>query len=251
MSVPFSLLSGRRYSRDNALDRTYATFNANRNSNGQNSWQSGIGGTLLEGRNLSYSVNQGHSSTNGYSGNASANWQAAYGTLGVGYNYDRDQHDYNWQLSGGVVGHADGITLSQPLGDTNVLVKAPGAQGVRIENQTGVQTDWRGYAVMPYATVYRYNRVALDTNSMNNNTDVENNVSSVVPTQGALVRAAFDTRIGVRALITAKYAGKSVPFGSVVRENTSGVTSMVGEDGQIYLSGLPLKGELLIQWGKR
>ncbi|MEY8784339.1 FimD/PapC C-terminal domain-containing protein [Citrobacter freundii] len=85
---------------------------------------------------------------------------------------------------------------------------------------------------------------------MNNNTDVENNVSSVVPTQGALVRAAFDTRIGVRALITAKHAGKPVPFGSIVRENTSGVTSMVGEDGQIYLSGLPLKGELLIQWGK-
>ena len=85
---------------------------------------------------------------------------------------------------------------------------------------------------------------------MNNNTDVENNVSSVVPTQGALVRAAFDTRIGVRALMTAKLAGKPVPFGSVVRETISGVTSMVGEDGQIYLSGLPLKGELLIQWGE-
>lgn len=28
------------------------------------------------------------------------------------------------------------------------------------------------------------------------------NISSVVPTQGALVRANFDTRIGVRALIT-------------------------------------------------
>lgn len=250
MSVPFSVLTGRRYSRDNALDRTYATFNGSRNSDGQNSWQTGVGGTLLEGRNLSYSVNQGHSSTNGYSGSASANWQAAYGTLGVGYNYDRDQHDYNWQLSGGMVGHADGITLSQPLGDTNVLIKAPGAEGVHIENQTGVQTDWRGYAVMPYATVYRYNRVALDTNSMNNHTDVENNVSSVVPTQGALVRAAFETRIGVRAMITVKQGDRPVPFGSVVRETASGVTSMVGDDGQIYLSGLPLSGDLLIQWGE-
>ena len=45
--------------------------------------------------------------------------------------------------------------------------------------------------------VYRYNRVALDTNTMSNNTDIENNVSSVVPTKGALVRASFDTRIGV------------------------------------------------------
>ncbi len=53
---------------------------------------------------------------------------------------------------------------------------------------------------MLYATVYRYNRIALDTNTMGNSIDVEKNISSVVPTQGALVRANFDTRIGVRAL---------------------------------------------------
>ncbi len=141
------------------------------------------------------------------------------------------------------------MTFSQPLGDTNVLIKAPGASGVSVENQTGVKTDWRGYAVMPYATVYRYNRVALDTNTMSNNTDIENNVSSVVPTKGALVRASFDTRIGVRALLTVTRGNQPVPFGAVVRETQSGVTSMVGDDGQIYLSGLPLEGELLIQWG--
>ncbi len=109
------------------------------------------------------------------------------------------------------------------------MIKAPGAGGVRIENQTGILTDWRGYAVMPYATVYRYNRIALDTNTMGNSIDVEKNISSVVPTQGALVRANFDTRIGVRALIT--------------------VTQGVGDDGQVYLSGAPLSGELLVQWG--
>lgn len=44
--------------RENALDRAYASFNANRNSNGQNSWLAGVGGTLLEGHNLSYHVSQ-------------------------------------------------------------------------------------------------------------------------------------------------------------------------------------------------
>ena len=249
LSVPFSTLLGHGYSRDTALDRAYATMATSRSSDGKNSWQSGVGGTLLEGRNLNYSVTQGHTSTNGYSGSATANWQATYGTLGLGYNYDRSQHDFNWQASGGVVGHADGMTFSQPLGDTNVLIKAPGASGVSIENQTGVKTDWRGYAVMPYATFYRYNRVALDTNTMDNHTDIENNVSSVVPTEGALVRAAFDARVGVRAIITVKRGDRPVPFGSVVREVQSGVTSMAGDDGQIYLSGLPLKGNLLIQWG--
>ncbi|MBW6054686.1 hypothetical protein HTZ85_05700 [Escherichia coli] len=45
-------LTKRRYTRENALDRAYASFNANRNSNGQNSWLAGVGGTLLEGHNL-------------------------------------------------------------------------------------------------------------------------------------------------------------------------------------------------------
>ncbi len=64
------------------------------------------------------------------------------------------------------------------------------------------------------------------------------------------MRATFDTRIGVRALITVRRGAQPVPFGAIVREATSGVTSMVGDDGQIYLSGLPLSGELLIQWGE-
>ncbi len=84
VSVPFNVLTKRRYTRENALDRAYASFNANRNSNGQNSWLAGVGGTLLEGHNLSYHVSQGDTSNNGYTGSATANWQAAYGTLGAG-----------------------------------------------------------------------------------------------------------------------------------------------------------------------
>ncbi len=48
---------------------------------------------------------------------------------------------------------------------------------------------------MPYATVYRYNRVALDTNTMDNHTDVEGNVAWR-SADGALVRARADRRKG-------------------------------------------------------
>lgn len=249
LSVPFSALMGRRASGNSPLERAYATVSASQAENGKNSVQAGIGGTLLEGRNLNYSVTQGRSGNSGYGGSASANWQSAVGTFGMGYHYGRDRHETNWHMSGGVVVHADGVTFSQPLGTTNVLIKAPGAKAVRVENQTGVKTDWRGYTVMPYATVYRYNRIALDPNSMDDHTEVEHNVSNVVPTEGAMVRATFDARIGVRAMITVSQSERPVPFGAVVREETSGVTSMVGDDGQIYLSGLPLEGRLLIVWG--
>ncbi|OON40605.1 fimbrial protein [Izhakiella australiensis] len=246
LSMPISLLVG---SRSSLANRSYATFNANHDGGGS-SWQSGIGGTLLADNNLSYNLAGGDNSAHRGSGSLSANWQSTYGNLSGGYNYARDFSQLNWQLSGGIVGHADGITFSQPLGDTNVLIRAPGAAGVKVENQTGVRTDWRGYTVLPYATVYRYNRIALDTNTLGDHTDIENNVMRVVPVQGALVRASFNTRIGVRALITLRHQGKAVPFGADVKEMNSGIQSMVGADGQAYLSGLPFKGRLEVTWGK-
>lgn len=73
-----------------------------------------------------------------------------------------------------------------------------------------------GYAVLPYATDYRENRVALDTNTLADNVDIENTVVSVVPTHGAVVRADYKTRVGVKVLMTLMRNGKAVPFGSVV-----------------------------------
>lgn len=146
--------------------------------------------------------------------------------------------------------HRNGVTLSQPLGDTNILVKAPGAAGVALENTTGVKTDWRGYAVVPYATTYRQNRVALDTNSMGQNVDIDDAVVNVVPTQGAMVRAEFNAHIGARVLMTLNHLNKPVPFGSTVTVNDSQQSSLVGDDGQVYLSGLPPSGTLVVQWGE-
>ncbi|XPE25184.1 fimbria/pilus outer membrane usher protein [Shigella sonnei] len=54
---------------------------------------------------------------------------------------------------------ANGVTLGQPLNDTVVLVKAPGAKMQKSKTDGG-RTNSRGYAVLPYATEYRENRVA-------------------------------------------------------------------------------------------
>ncbi|HBC7472199.1 TPA: fimbria/pilus outer membrane usher protein, partial [Klebsiella oxytoca] len=102
-----------------------------------------------------------------------------------------------------------------------VLIKAPGADNVRVENQTGVQTDWRGYAVLPYATEYRENRVALDTNSLADNVDLDDAVASVVPTHGAIVRAEFKAHVGLKLLMSLIYNGKPVPFGALVTSDDS------------------------------
>lgn len=65
-----------------------------------------------------------------------------------------------------------------------MLIAAPGAENTRVANSTGLKTDWRGYTVVPYATSYRENRIALDAASLKRNVDLENAVVNVVPTKG-------------------------------------------------------------------
>ncbi|MCG8710755.1 fimbrial biogenesis usher protein [Brenneria sp. 4F2] len=235
----------------NASNSTYATYNATTDNHHRTVHQAGVSGTLLEDNNLNYSVRQGYGNKNvGYSGGADLNYQGAYGNSNIGYNYYRNYHQVNYGVNGGIVAHADGVTLSQPLGDTNVLIKAPGAKDVKLLNTTGIHTDWRGYAVIPYASVYRANRIALDINSLKTNTEIDNGIVSVVPTRGALVRADFHAHVGGRALITLLQPdGKSVPFGAQVKRTDSDYTSIVGDNGQVFLSGLPNKGSLKVEWG--
>lgn len=230
----------------------YATWSMSTDKHGNTTQNAGLNGTLLADNNLSYSVQQGYQNHgSGASGTASVEYDGAYGNANVGYNYSSngDYQQVNYGLSGGVVAHRNGITLSQPLGDTNVLIAAPGASDVSVEDQPGIHTDWRGYAVVPYATTYRQNRMALDTNSLGDRMDIDDAVANVVPTQGALVRATFKARIGERALLTLMHHGKPVPFGAVVTRSDGGGDTIVGDSGETYLSGLSEQGSLTAQWG--
>lgn len=234
-----------------AANTLNASYNMSTDRHGKTSQTAGVNGTLLAENNLSYNVQESYGNHGtGDSGNASLSYQGTYGNLKAGYNYSDGYHQRNYGMSGGVVVHRNGVTLSQPLGDTNILVKAPGAAGIALENTTGIKTDWRGYAVVPYATTYRQNRVALDTNSMGQNVDIDDAVVNVVPTQGAMVRAEFNAHIGARVLMTLNHSHKPVPFGSTVTVNDSQQSSLVGDDGQVYLSGLPQSGTLTVQWGQ-
>ena len=231
----------------------YATYGMSANKHGETSQNAGINGTLLAENNLNYSVQEGYASQGaGSQGSASLEYDAAYGNASLGYNYsdNGDYREVTYGLSGGVVAHRNGITLSQPLGDTNVLIAVPGAADVSVENEPGIHTDGRGYAVVPYASAYHLNRMALDINSLSDAMDIDDAVTSVVPTHGAIVRATFNARLGARALVTLRYHGKPVPFGAMVSRDDNGSDTIVGEEGETYLSGLSQKGVLKAQWGE-
>lgn len=245
LSVPIDLSYG-----DNHEHATWMTYSVNRDSNGTINNQAGLSGTALDENNLNWSVSQGYGQHQGSNGDVSLDYKGTYGNISAGYGYSNDYRQLRYGASGGLVLTGKGLIIGQPLGTTNILIAAPGAAGVPVENQNGVNTDWRGYTVIPYARVYRKNRVALDISHLADNVDIDDAVVEVIPTRGALVRADFTTHRGVRALVTLQHNGKPVPFGSIVTANEGRSVGMVGDDGQVYLSGLPQKGNIKASWGK-
>ncbi|MDP1108609.1 fimbria/pilus outer membrane usher protein, partial [Klebsiella pneumoniae] len=89
--------------------------------------------------------------------------------------------------------HENGITLSHSLGETIGLVKAPGAEGICVNNYAGISTDSRGYAVVPYLTPYRSNDISLNSKTLRDDTDITYMTNKDVPTRGAIGRAEYKT----------------------------------------------------------
>lgn len=235
------------------LPNSYVSYNLNTSRNGDTTNNIGLNGTALENNNLNYGISQAYTSQGqGASGNANADYKGGYGEVRAGYSYDHNQQRLDYGLEGGIILHENGLTLSQPLGETVALVKAPGAGDVDITNNTGVKTDWRGYGVVPYVTAYRRNQVSLDTTTLPDDVDITITSQTVIPTRGAVVRADFNPNIGQRVLMTLLMQGETpVPFGATVShadsENDNG--SIVGDSGQVYLTGMAERGVLNVKWG--
>lgn len=119
---------------DRWMHNTRATYNLNNTKDGTTQ-NIGLNGTALKEDNLNWNIQEGLSSTgSGNSTSINADYKATYGEVSAGVSQDKYQQTLNVGLQGGVVAHANGITLSQPLGDTIALVKAPGTHGTHITN---------------------------------------------------------------------------------------------------------------------
>ncbi len=153
-----------------------------------------------------------------------------------------------------MVAHAGGLTLSRFLGESSALVETPGVSDVTVRGQTNVTTDAAGYAVVPYVRPYHRNSLALDEQEIPG-AEVDNVARTVVPTRNAIVKVKYDTRIGYKAMLTLRTRNGVVPFGALVTlDNDHGSASrsnIVGDEGQVYLTGLQKKGQLLARWGEK
>ncbi|MCV5420593.1 fimbrial biogenesis outer membrane usher protein, partial [Escherichia coli] len=91
-----------------------------------------------------------------------------------------------------------------------------------------------------------------DVNKVNEETEIIKSDLTLIPSRGALVHAKFNVVSGHKALITLiRKNGDFVPFGAIssLKGEIGGnsVTSIVSNDGQVWMSGMPDRGEMHVQ----
>lgn len=247
VSVPLNALPG-----GHNLSLTTNTIT----NNGQVQQQVGLNGASRDGE-FGYAIAQGWQNQNrGETGNINLDYRGPYAQMTGGYAYQKDASQWTYGIAGGITVHPHGVTLSQPLSlDTaNALIQARDAASVRVLNGAGIYTDWRGYAVVSNLNPYGRNQVSLDVNSVRDDVELLDTDVTVIPNRGALVSAPFKVNVGNKAMITLlQHDGTPVPFGSLVTlESGNGVnSSIVADQGQVYMSGLPEEDTLIARWGNQ
>ncbi|WGA03951.1 fimbrial biogenesis outer membrane usher protein [Enterobacter ludwigii] len=219
--------------------------------NGRANQQAGVSGSALDSK-VNYSASTGWGDSD--SSSTSVGYSGKYTAMSAGYNMSgSDNHGWSYGMSGAVLVHPQGITLAKSLSldGANALIELPGVGGVRI---AGVETDWRGYAVVSGLTPYDLNKLSVNMTNLPGNVEVDSSSKATVPTRGSVVRVRFTGSQGYRVLFTlARAGGGDIPFGAVVSlkkqdKQAPEHTGIVGDSGQAYMSGLPDKGKLLVTW---
>ncbi|OBU67666.1 fimbria/pilus outer membrane usher protein [Stenotrophomonas maltophilia] len=223
--------------------------NASRDSAGRSALGMGIAGSIGDGWRGNYNASLSRDGDRTSYG-ASANYQLPVAYLNGSYNRSAQSSRLSLGASGGLVIHSGGLTLGQRLGETVGLLHVPGAAGAKVDNATGVKTDSRGYAVIPYMSPFRRNEVRVDPSELSLDVELSAGAVSAIPNAGAVVKMVLPTAVGRNALIEARLPdGTALPFGTDVLNEHGDVVGVVGQGSRLWVRGLDQKGELFIMVG--
>lgn len=249
MSMPFSVLSNAE--RFSSMSANYMLTTDNNHNTYQ---QVGITGGALDNK-LAYGVYQQYNNVNSdYGGSLNTNYSGNIINAGLGYSYSRNNKNINANLSGGVVAHSKGITLSPLLGSNIAVMSAENARGGELT--TGQSFDYFDNAVVTQLSEYNRNVIAIDVNTLPDDVTFTNTSMNVYPTAGAVLAKSFDTKVGYQVIFNLSHSTKKIPFGAVATLNTKDELNELPNNGlvdnsqNLYMSGLPNSGQIDIEWGK-
>ncbi|WP_369311262.1 fimbria/pilus outer membrane usher protein [Providencia rettgeri] len=147
--------------------------------------------------------------------------------------------------------HGVGIHRDGYSGNTRLVIDTDGIEGVYIgsqgsNNAQNVVTNSQGIAVLNDIPDYYRTDFTIDTNKLPNDIESNNPNIQMVFTQGAIGYRKLNLYRGIKMFIKLTDSqGNVIPFGSIIYdEQEKRQVAVVGEKGEVYLSGVSPKSIL-------
>lgn len=254
-SIPLEKLLGGKH-RDSGFQ--YLDSRMSTDFDGNHSLSASANGSSSDGKQ-SYSVNTDYTinkqSTDLAAVGGYLSYESPWGTWSGSASADSDSNrQMSLSTSGGYVLHSGGLTYTNNSfsdTDTLVLVKAPGAQGARINYSNNTVDRW-GYGVSTSASPYRENNITLDIKDLENDVELKSTSSRTVPRYGAITLTNFETDQGRSAMIIMRRSdGEALPFAADVTNEQGQSLGYIGQGNQAFVRGIEDNGVLRVNWSDK
>ncbi|WP_241291701.1 fimbria/pilus outer membrane usher protein [Burkholderia stabilis] len=226
-------------------------FNLTSQPGAGTSAQTTLSGTAGAQNQFSYGATMTNAAAGaGTSGALNGQYVAPSTTMQAGFGMGRGYRNASVGLSGTVVAHPGGVTLSPYTGDTVAIVDAPDAAGARVLGYSNVTLDGHGHAVVPYLTPYRMNEISIDPKGLSADVELKTTSQQVAPRAGSVVMLRYPTVSGRAVLIDAtRTNGEALPFGADVVDADGNSVGAVGQAGRIFARLAANDATLSVRWG--
>lgn len=210
----------------------------------------GLSGTELNNE-LSWNLRQRYNNKNYYGFSGSTTLRHQLGYLGIGASTDRNSSSYNADIVGGMLYSKHGLILGQEITQSTAVLIAEGAENVPVIGSIGVKTNSQGRALVTGLQPYRENILSLDPFETPEDVEILQTDIKVIPSKGAIVEGKFRTSEGQKSVVRIVTSNnRNVPFGSIVTlKGAYSNASIVGDNGEVFLTGMPESGVLQVKWG--
>lgn len=211
-----------------------------------------LNGTLGDESQFSYGLSGSRAhqdKQNTYS--ASLAYRASPLALNVNASRYSNGNQWGFGVSGAVVAHPRGITLSRELGETFAVIHAKHATGAGIRGLLNGKLDRFGNGIVPYITPYRVNHIGINTDNLPDEVEVAATGKDLVPRAHSVNLVEFDTTAGTLHTFRVVLAdGQTLPpIAAEVFDEKGQFVGLIGQGGVLMTRGIADSGSLKIIWG--
>lgn len=155
-------------------------------------------------------------------------------------------------LQGGatITGKGAALHRTSQMGGTRLLVDTQGVAGVPVRGSGPLtRTNYFGKAVIADVNSYYRNQASIDLDRLPEDVEAVQSVTQATLTEGAIGYRSFDVIAGHKAMVIIRLANRDAPpFAATVQNSRGQETGIVGEGGQVYLSGMQSGERMSLHW---